>query len=64
MLAARAVARLPEAQQGRYRASILSLLMETRLADGSYQDTPITGRAFGTAATLLSLKALGVPREK
>lgn len=59
MMAARAVSKLPAAQQERYRVVLLDLLMGTRLEDGSFQDTPIMGRAYGTSATLLSLQALG-----
>ncbi len=59
MMAARAAAELPEGQRQRYQITLLDLLMGTRLADGSFQDTPIMGRAYGTAATLLSLQALG-----
>ena len=59
MMAARAAARLPKGQLERYRISVQDLLMRTRLADGSFQDTPIMGRVYGTAATLLSLHALG-----
>ena len=59
MMAARAVSKLPAAQQERYRVVLMDLLMGTRLEDGSFQDTPIMGRAYGTSATLLSLQALG-----
>ena len=47
-------------QRQRYQIVLQDLLMGTRLVDGSFQDTPIMGRVYGTAATLLSLHALGL----
>jgi len=41
------------------RARLVELLLDCRRADGSFLDTPVNGRAYGTAMALLALDALG-----
>jgi hypothetical protein len=47
------------AGDARTRVRLLELLLDCRQADGSFLDTPINGRAYGTAQALLALDALG-----
>ncbi|MEM6673970.1 MAG: hypothetical protein AAF726_14085 [Planctomycetota bacterium] len=58
LMAARAARATGGRVLSEHRAKILELVLDARLADGSFQDTPILGRPFGTAAALLTLAAL------
>ena len=49
---------LDATERKRFRAVLLEDLLAQRLADGSFQDLPGLGRAYGTAAALLALDAL------
>ena len=41
------------------RLRILEMIAACRQRDGSFLDTPLLGRAYGTAMALLALTALG-----
>ena len=56
--AARALAALPADEQKPYRERLRTLVLATRRADGSFQDTPILGAASGTALALAAFAAL------
>ncbi|MEM7305903.1 MAG: hypothetical protein AAF682_04500 [Planctomycetota bacterium] len=47
------------AADGRTRTKLAELILACRRADGSFLDTPILGRAYGTSMALLALDALG-----
>ena len=49
---------LPEAERGPLRAAIREVLLSARLDDGSFQDMPSLGRAYGSAMALATLEAL------
>lgn len=59
MMASRAARHLGGNALARHRALALDLVLARRLTDGSFLDTPILGRAFGSAAALLTLESLG-----
>ena len=59
LMASRSLAKLPKPKTRRARALLLELILAARLEDGSFLDTPVNGRVYGTAAALLSLHALG-----
>jgi hypothetical protein len=56
--AAVALAEVPAADRKRPRAALLEDLLAQRESDGSFEDLPGLGRAWGTAAALLALDAL------
>ncbi len=58
LYAAEAVQALPEAERGPLRAAIRGALLSARLDDGSFQDMPSLGRAYGSAMALSTLEAL------
>ena len=41
------------------RVRLTELVLDCRQEDGSFLDTPINGRAYGTAMALMALDALG-----
>jgi hypothetical protein len=57
--AALAQVRLPADRET--RARLTALILDCAQADGSFLDTPILGRPFGTAMALLALDALDGP---
>ncbi len=57
LYAAEAVQALPEAERPPLRAALRAGLLSTRLADGSFQDMPSLGRAYGSAMALSTLAA-------
>jgi hypothetical protein len=59
--AAAALRVLPAAERPALRDAILADLLAARFADGSFEDLPGLGRAWGTAATLLALRELRAP---
>lgn len=58
LYAAEAVQALPEAERAPLRAAIQDALLSARLEDGSFQDMPSLGRAYGSAMALATLEAL------
>ncbi len=56
--AAASVRALPRAERSRYRDALLEDILDARFADGSFEDMPGLGRAYGTGMALLSLRAL------
>ncbi len=44
--------------EGRSRVRLLDIVLDCRQPDGSFVDTPILGRAYGTAMALLALESL------
>ncbi len=58
LMAARASQHVPRKQRRKLSIRVVELVLAARLADGSFQDTPITGQSFGTAAALQTLRAL------
>jgi hypothetical protein len=54
--AALAEASLPADRETRVK--LLHLVMDCRQSDGSFLDTPLMGRAYGTAMALIALDAL------
>lgn len=59
LMAARAAESLSPRDAREHRARMLDVVLQARLADGSFQDTPIIGPSFGTAAALMTLAAMG-----
>lgn len=59
LMAARAAQHLPESRRRPFGLMLEELVLQARLEDGSFQDTPLLGRAFGTAAALETLRLLG-----
>lgn len=57
-MAAGALATLPASEAARRRGPLIELVLAARGADGSFQDTPIKGRHYGTAMAVLALTAL------
>ena len=45
-------------KSSRTRVRLLDLVLDCRQADGSFLDTPILGRSYGTAMALLALPTL------
>lgn len=58
LFAAEAVQALPEAEREPHRTALREALLSTRLDDGSFQDMPSLGRAYGSAMALNTLEAL------
>ncbi|MEM1451893.1 MAG: hypothetical protein AAGI22_22480, partial [Planctomycetota bacterium] len=58
LMAARAAERLGARDVAALRARMVDLVLAARHSDGSFQDTPILGQTYGTAAALLTLEAL------
>ncbi len=56
--AAAAVADLPRRQQGRYADAVRRDVLRAQGADGSFVDTMLLGRAYGTAMAVIALSAL------
>ncbi|MCE9594235.1 MAG: hypothetical protein K8S98_08575 [Planctomycetes bacterium] len=59
--AAVALEELTPSERKRYRAALLEDVLAERQADGSFEDLPGLGRAWGTAAALLMFDALAKP---
>jgi hypothetical protein len=56
--AAEAVRALPRDERSAFRAALLEDVLCERLADGSFEDLPTLGRAYGTAMALWTLREL------
>jgi tetratricopeptide (TPR) repeat protein len=58
LFAARAARVLPKSERERARLAILEDVLGERFADGSFEDIPLLGRAYGTAMALMILREL------
>lgn len=56
--AAAAIAELPNKQRARYTNAVLEEILSAATADGSFVDTMLLGRAYGTAMAVLAFDAL------
>lgn len=59
--ASMAILKLPEAERGKYLAAIRNDLLETNEVDGTWVDTHLFGKPYGTAMALMILKNTGRP---
>ena len=53
--------KLPEAERGKYLAEIRNDLLQISEVDGSWVDTHLFGKPYGTAMALMVLKNAGKP---
>lgn len=58
LFAARAARLLPRSERERARIAILEDVLAERFADGSFEDIPLLGRAYGTAMAVMILHEL------
>ena len=58
LMAARATLNLRDEDRSRYALVLEELVLRARLEDGSFQDTPLLGPVFGTAAAIETLRHL------
>jgi hypothetical protein len=54
--ASEAIRELPEKERAKYREALVDDVLNTRGEDGSFRDSPVEGRAYGSAMGLLALE--------